>query len=83
MNTRQDLEAEMAYIEARAQDKDFGSFNDDAECFYRYCTMQSRAAARAGFPDLADRMQDVASAVVGNNTDPAFAHAWHPGPIRR
>lgn len=73
MNTRKEFADEAAYIEACATDKDFRSFNNDVECFYRYCTMQSRTAARAGFQDLADRMQDVASAVVGINTDPAFA----------
>ena len=61
---RAEWEAEAAHIAREAAAKHFTDFNDDVECFYRYCSMQSRAAARAGFQDIADRIQDTGSAAI-------------------
>ena len=61
---RTEWELEAAHIAHEAAHKHYANFNDDVECFYRYCSMQSRAAQRAGFQDIADRIQDTGSAAV-------------------
>ena len=64
-NNRDWWEAEAQYCADIARPRDLEkSFNGDAECFYDYCAMQSRAAKWDGFQDIADRIQDAGSSIL-------------------
>ena len=55
--TRESAQYELLFIR-RIVPRDPGSlFNNDHECFMRYCNMQARSISRAGFPEIAEELR--------------------------